>query len=158
MGGGWTKGLKKLSAVDTRWQRKISFLQRRVTGYINHIPRQTPYTGVVSQHKKEYKVVCVFVLFVLFCLILDFYWSFACLFQFCFSVCLFLFFERQNIILGGQGSRKDLGGKLDQVILHENILNKNVLKRERMEWYCSYKVGAVGPPLRSVTSLDSGIS
>lgn len=73
-------------------------------------------------------------------------------------MCLFLFFERQNIILGGQGSRKDLGGKLDQVILHENILNKNVLKRERMEWCCSCKVGVVGPPLRSVTSLDSGIS
>lgn len=42
---------KQLFAVDTYWQREISFLQCGVTGYSNHNPGQALCPGGVSQHR-----------------------------------------------------------------------------------------------------------
>lgn len=41
---------KKLFAVNTCWEGKISFLQWSVTGNINHTARQTWCSGIVAQH------------------------------------------------------------------------------------------------------------
>lgn len=106
---------KKLFVIDACWEREN---QWSATGSINHSPEQTPYPGVVGQHKTDssFYFVGLFVMFL--------FW-YLCLTRFCLFF-IFLPFVSESeweyeVVWEGRWGGVREGEEYDQYIVCEKI-------------------------------------